>query len=97
MRGSSGTVERCLSSACLKVSTEQPVRFLTSGGSVLNSRGPRIANEFSRAFLITAGGAFETVGTMHERPLRGWNLATIGEAVKLGASPSSIRHVYIAE
>ena len=64
IRGSSGTVDRNLSSAALNASGF-PVMSRRDLGRVLNKRGPRIAKEFSRVFL-TDGGDVEDVPCLHK-------------------------------
>ena len=84
IRGSSGTVDRNLSSAALNASGF-PVMSRRDLGRVLNKRGPRIAKkEFSRVFL-TDGGDFEDVlGIIHSRPRRACDLETIGVESRFG-------------
>ena len=83
-------IARCRSSACLKMSTVQLVRFLRELGSELKSLGPLTAKEFSLMDWIAAGGERDTWGTLQRRPLRMCQLAEIG-AERLGTCSSSIR------
>merc|ERR1711905_48769 len=66
IRGSSGTVDRNLSSAALNASGF-PVMSRRDLGRVLNKRGPRIAKEFSRVFLTDGGDVEDVLGIIHSR------------------------------
>ena len=92
IRGSSGTVDRNLSSAALNASGF-PVMSRRDLGRVLNKRGPRIAKEFSRVFLTDGGDVEDVLGIIHSRPRRTCDLETIGVESRFGTWPSRIRQV----
>ena len=69
--GSSGTVDRYLSRLRLKVSTEHPVIFLISFGSVLNNLGPFTPKLLYLTILKCLDALELTDGTEQFRPLRG--------------------------
>ena len=68
MSGSSGTLARYLSSSLLNAFTEILVRFLSSGGRMLKSRGPLTDRHAYRMFLISVGALFLIDGKLHLCP-----------------------------
>ena len=89
MLGSSGTLERTLSSSVLKSFTEHCDMFLTWIGNELNSLGPCIWKEFSRKVLTLLLPPFN-VGTVQILPSLGFDSATTPQ---FGTRPSRTFHV----
>ena len=92
--GSSGMDDKCTSRDALKASGVQFVRSRIDLGRVLNSRGPRMAKEFARAFLTEGADEGEVFGTLHSLPRLLCVAAVMGVWSRFGAWPSRIRQVY---
>ena len=95
MSGSSGTLARYLSSSFLNAFTEILVRFLSSCGRMLKSRGPLTDRHAYRMFLISVGALFLIDGELHLRPSRPPIFTEyIFPEVRSGTCFSRIRHIY---
>ena len=97
MSGSSGTLARYLSSSLLNAFTEILVKFLSSAGRMLKSRGPLTDRHAYRMFLISVGALFLIDGELHLRPSRPPIFTEyIFPEVRSGTCFSRIRHIYIS-
>ena len=93
IRGWSGSFDRKLSSAPLKVSMLQFVVLRTSGGRQLNRRGPLKGSEANRMVLIRCDADEAIVGVIQDRHLLSLFVVLIGVHSKLGVCPSITLHV----
>ena len=87
--GSSGTIDKTLSSLVLNSSTVHLVRFLIWIGSELNNLGPCTWNEFSRSVLILELELITNVGILHILPSLFFDSAEIPQ---FGTKPSRTFH-----
>ena len=95
MSGSSGTLARYLSSCLLNAFTEILVKFLSSAGRALKSRGALTDRHAYRMFLISVGALFLICGKLHLRPsLPPTFTEYIFPEVRSGICFSRIRHIY---